>query len=47
MGDTTMRYDDGNRWHNNCKGQHGDMRHNDSDRWQHGDERHDDEAKRG
>ncbi len=38
-GDTTT--------HNNGKGQHGDMRHDDGDRRQHGNERHDDAAKRG
>jgi hypothetical protein len=43
---TTQR-DDGNRRHNNGKGQHGDMWHDDSNRQQHGDKRHDDAAKRG
>jgi hypothetical protein len=38
-GDTTT--------HNNGKGQHGDMRHDDGNRRQHGNERHDDAAKRG
>jgi hypothetical protein len=33
--------------HNNGKGQHGNMRHNDDDRLQHGDKRHDGAAKRG
>jgi hypothetical protein len=32
--------------HNNGKGQHGDMRHDNGDRRQHGDERHDDADKR-
>ena len=47
MGDTTTRHDNGDRRHNNNKGQHGDMQHDGSDRWQHGDERHNDAAKRG
>jgi hypothetical protein len=33
--------------HNNGKGQHGDMRHDDGDRRKHGKERHNDAAKRG
>ena len=35
-GNTTTQHDDGDRRHNNGKGQHGDMRHNDGDRHQHG-----------
>ena len=31
------RHDKGDEWHNNGKGQHGDMRHDDGDRRQHGD----------
>jgi hypothetical protein len=36
MGETTRRHDKGDGRRNNGKGQHGDMRHDDSDRWQHG-----------
>jgi hypothetical protein len=31
--------------HNNYKGQHGKMWHDDGDRWQHGDEWHDNSEK--
>ena len=46
MGDMTTQQDNGDEPHNNDKGQHGDMRHDNGDRRQHGDERHDDAAKR-
>ena len=36
MGDTTTRHDEGDRRHNNGKGQYGDMRHDDGNR-RHGD----------
>ena len=36
MGDTTTRHYEGDGWHNNCKGQHGNMRHDDGNRRQHG-----------
>ncbi len=41
-GDTTTQHDDGDGWHNNGKGQHGDMRHDDGTMTQHddGDGRH-------
>ena len=38
---------DGNGRRKNGKGQLGDMRHDDGDRWQQCNERHDDAAKRG
>ena len=46
-GDTTKQHDDGDRRHNNGKGQHDHGLHNDGSRGQHGDEWHDDLAKRG
>ena len=35
-GNRTTWHDDSDRRHNNDKGQHGDMRHDDGDRRQHG-----------
>ena len=43
-GDMTTQHDDGNGWHNNGKGQHGNMWHDDGDRRQHDDKRHNDAA---
>ena len=42
-----MQHNDGDGWHNNGKGQHGDMWHDNGNRRQHGNERHEDAAKRG
>jgi len=46
-GVTTTQHDDDDGRHNNGKGQHSDMWHDEGDRRQHGDERHDDAAKQG
>ena len=47
MGNTTMQSDNSNGRHNNGKGQHGDMWHDDGNRRQQGYERHEDTTKRG
>ena len=46
-GDTMTQQDDGDGRHNNGKGQHGDVWHNDGNRRQHGNKQHDNTAKRG
>ena len=45
MRDTRRRHTKGDGRHNNGKGQHSDMRHDDGNWRQHGDERHNDAAK--
>ena len=46
-GDTTTKNNGGDGWHNNSKGQHGDMWHDEGNRRQHDNKRHKDAAKRG
>ena len=47
MCNTTTQHDDGDGRHNNDKGQHSDMWHDDGDRRQHGNEWHNNAANRG